>query len=124
MPALFIACGGCQTNAKTGEETMAEYRTVSGKQARELFKNGAAVIVDVRSKAEYDERHIKGAILLPLGEIETKVQSVLPDKNSAIILYCRSGRRSKSAANMLLTLGYKNVYDMGGIGNWPGEVGP
>ena len=100
---------------------MAEYRTVSGKQAQELFKNGTAVIVDVRSRAEYDERHVKGTILLPLGEIETRAQSALPDKNSVIILYCRSGRRSKSAANMLLTLGYKSVYDMGGIGNWPGE---
>jgi len=116
---LFASCGGAQTNANAGT-----YRAVSGKQAQKLFKNDGAIIVDVRSKAEYDERHVKGAVLMPHETVHSMAPAVLPDKNSTIIVYCRTGRRTKLAANSLFNLGYKNVYDMGAIGNWPGEFGP
>ncbi|MCL2689713.1 MAG: rhodanese-like domain-containing protein [Chitinispirillia bacterium] len=113
---LIAACGGGQANANANGE-------ISGKQAQKLLKKEGAIIVDVRSKAEYDERHVKGAFLIPHDIIQTAAPRMLPDKNSTVILYCRTGRRTKLAANALLNLGYKNVYDMGGIGKWKGEFG-
>jgi len=123
---LFTACGSGQSNAKTNNESTSAgtYRMISGSRAQKLFNDSGAVIVDVRSKAEYDERHVKGAILMPHDIVQTMAQAVLSDKNSTIIVYCRTGRRTKLAANSLFNLGYKNVYDMGGIGNWPGEFEP
>jgi len=123
---LFTACGSDKTNAKTNNESTSAgtYRMISGSRAQKLFNDSGAVIVDVRSKAEYDERHVKGAVLMPHDIVQTMAPRALSDKNSTIIVYCRTGRRTKLAANSLFSLGYKNVYDMGGIGNWPGEFEP
>lgn len=93
------------------------YTKISPSQGMEMIKNGGVVLVDVREKSEYDEGHIETAILLPLGNIEKDAPNVL-DKESVIIVYCRSGRRSAEAANKLVDLGFKNVYDMGGIIDW------
>lgn len=76
------------------------------------------IIVDVRTKSEYDEGHIKNAVLIPNETIGTEPPSKLPDKNAIILVYCRSGRRSRDAANKLVKMGYTNVYDFGGIINW------
>lgn len=80
------------------------------------------VILDVREQYEYDESHIPGAVLLPLGQVEEKAQEVLPDKDQLILVYCRSGRRSKQAAEVLVKLGYTNIKEFGGIIDWPYEV--
>ena len=80
------------------------------------------VILDVREQYEYDESHIPGAVLLPLGQVEEKAQEVLPDKDQLILVYCRSGRRSKIAADALVALGYTNIKEFGGIMDWPYEV--
>ena len=80
------------------------------------------VILDVREQYEYDESHIPGAVLLPLGQVEEKAQEVLPDKEQLILVYCRSGRRSKQAADALVKLGYTNIKEFGGIIDWPYEV--
>ena len=80
------------------------------------------VILDVREQEEFAEGHIKGAILLPYTEIESKAEAVLPDKDKLILVYCRSGRRSKIAAESLVSLGYTNVKEFGGIIDWPYEV--
>ena len=80
------------------------------------------VILDVREQYEYDESHIPGAVLLPLGQVEEKAQEVLPDKEQLILVYCRSGRRSKQAAEALVKLGYTNIKEFGGIIDWPYEV--
>ena len=80
------------------------------------------VILDVREQYEYDESHIPGAVLLPLGQVEEKAQEVLPDKEQLILVYCRSGRRSKQAAEALVQLGYTNIKEFGGIIDWPYEV--
>ena len=80
------------------------------------------VILDVREQYEYDESHIPGAVLLPLGQVEEKAQEVLPDKEQLILVYCRSGRRSKQAAEVLVKLGYTNIKEFGGIIDWPYEV--
>ena len=84
-----------------------------------MMNEKEVVIVDVRTKSEYNEGRIKGAILIPNETIGKEMPSDLPDKNATVLLYCRSGRRSREAANKLVELGYKNVYDFGGINDWP-----
>ena len=80
------------------------------------------IILDVRSREEYDQGHIPGAVLIPNTEIEAKAADLLPDKDQLILVYCRSGRRSKLAAQSLADLGYTNIREFGGILDWPYEV--
>ena len=80
------------------------------------------IILDVREQYEYDEGHILGAILIPYGEIADRAEKELPDKNQLILVYCRSGRRSKIAAEELVKLGYTNVKEFGGIIDWEYEI--
>ena len=80
------------------------------------------IILDTREQDEFDEGHIPGAILIPYTEIENKAEEMLPDKDKLILVYCRSGRRSKIAAESLAKLGYTNVKEFGGIIDWPYEV--
>ena len=80
------------------------------------------VILDVREQEEFDAGHIPGAILIPYGSIEEKAPSMLPDKDQLILVYCRSGRRSKIAAEALVALGYTNIKEFGGIIDWPYEI--
>ena len=82
------------------------------------------IILDVRTREEYDQGHIPGAILIPDNEIMTEAEEVLPDKEQLILVYCRSGRRSKLAAQALAELGYTNIKEFGGILDWPYEVEP
>ncbi len=95
------------------------YRTISPKGAKALLDNGKPlVLVDVRTAEEYAQKHIPSAILLPNEDISDSIPQQLPDLNSTIILYCRSGRRSKDAADKLIALGYTDVRDLGGINDW------
>ena len=80
------------------------------------------VILDVRTEGEYAEGHIPGATLLPLNDVASKAESVLTDKDQLILVYCRSGNRSKQAAKTLVSLGYTNVVDFGGISSWPYDI--
>ena len=80
------------------------------------------IILDVRTEEEFAEGHIAGAILIPDYEITEKAESVLMDKDQQILVYCRSGRRSKNAASQLVELGYSNVKEFGGIIDWPYEI--
>ena len=80
------------------------------------------IILDVRSREEYDQGHIPGAIVIAHDEIEEKAEQVLTDKDRLILVYCRSGRRSKVAAESLVELGYTNIKEFGGILDWPYEV--
>lgn len=102
-------------------EKNAEYRKITAKEAYEKMQFGGVTVVDVRTKAEYDEGHIPGAILLPNENIGSTVPEELPEKDAVILVYCRSGRRSRKATEKLLTIGYRNVYDFGGIIDWPYE---
>ena len=77
------------------------------------------IILDVRTQEEYDQGHIPGAILIPNTEIEAQAEGVLTDKDQLILVYCRSGRRSKLAAQILVELGYTNILEFGGIIDWP-----
>ena len=80
------------------------------------------VILDVRTQEEYDEKHIPEAILIPDYEIREKAEGILMDKSQLILVYCRSGRRSKLASEDLLELGYTNIKEFGGIIDWPYET--
>ena len=80
------------------------------------------VILDTRTREEYDQGHIPGAIVIPHEKIAEKAEEVLTDKDQLILVYCRSGRRSKIAAEALAELGYTNIREFGGINDWPYEV--
>lgn len=81
------------------------------------------IILDVREQEEYDSGHIPGAVLLPVGTIdETTAAEVIPKKDSTVLVYCRSGNRSKTASSALAELGYTNIYEFGGINTWPYET--
>ena len=80
------------------------------------------ILLDVRTEQEYQEKHIPGAILIPVQEIENRATSELPDKNVVIFVYCRSGARSANAAKILVGKGYTHIYDIGGIIDWPYET--
>ena len=97
------------------------YCKITPEEAEEMM-SGAVVILDVRTQDEFDEGHIENAVLLPYDEIAEKAESVLTDKKQIILIYCRAGRRSEIAARELIELGYKRVYDFGGIIDWPGEI--
>ena len=101
----------------------ATYRQVSMEEAMELMETEENyIILDVRRQEEYDEKHSTGAILVPNETIGTKDIPELPDKDQMILVYCRSGNRSKQAAEKLVALGYTNIIEFGGINDWPGEV--
>lgn len=95
------------------------YEQISQKQAKELMDSGQdLIILDVRTAEEYAEGHIKNAILIPDYEIESKAETILKEKEQLILVYCRSGRRSKIASEKLVELGYRNVKEFGGIIDW------
>lgn len=95
------------------------YISVSGDEAKKMMDSmDDYIILDVRSLEEYDDFHIENAILIPDYEIEVKAPSILLDKNKAIFVYCRSGRRSKTASKQLAKMGYTNVIEFGGVINW------
>lgn len=107
--------------AEKGEK--ATYEQITPQEAKEIMDSGEEhIILDTREQDEFDEGHIKGAILIPYTEIENKAEEMLPDKDAQILVYCRSGRRSKIASESLAKLGYTNVKEFGGIIDWPYEV--
>ena len=107
--------------AEKGEKTM--YQQITTEEAKKIMDSGKEhIILDTREQDEFDEGHIPGAILIPYTEIENKAEEMLPDKDKLILVYCRSGRRSKIASESLAKLGYTDVKEFGGIIDWPYEV--
>ena len=99
------------------------YEQITPEEAKKIMDSGEEyIILDTREQDEFDEGHIPGAILIPYTEIENKAEKVLPDKDAQILVYCRSGRRSKIAAESLAKLGYTNVKEFGGIIDWPYDL--
>lgn len=127
---LLASCMGGFTGEHRAEgldvATMmtAQYRKISPQLAQEMIVATQPVtVVDVRTQAEYEQGHIPGAILVPNETISTTQKpDALPDLDATILVYCRSGNRSAQAARKLVTLGYVNVYDFGGIIDWPYDV--
>ena len=117
MFALPFGCVGCS------EGGSATYEQISGAEAKALMDSESGyIIIDARTQEEYDQGHIPGAILIPEYEIADRAEKELPDKNQLILVYCRSGRRSKIAAEELVKLGYTNIKEFGGIIDWEYEI--
>lgn len=115
---LLTACGQDKEN-----DQGAVYVNITAEEAKEIMDTEEGyVILDVREQDEYDAGHISGAILIPYTQIEAKANEMLLDKDQLILVYCRSGRRSKLAAEILVELGYTNIKEFGGIIDWPYEV--
>jgi len=114
---FFTAC----TRGNTEEPN--NWQTITAQEAYRMMNElENYILLDVRTLAEFTEIRIDGAILIPDFEIRQRAEAELPDKNAVILIYCRSGRRSASSAAALAELGYKNVYDFGGILYWPYET--
>ena len=99
------------------------YEQITAENAKKIMDSGEEhIILDTREQNEFDEGHIPGAILIPYAEIEKKAETVIPEKDKLILVYCRSGRRSKIAAESLVKLGYTNVKEFGGIIDWQYDI--
>ena len=115
--ALPLGCVGCSDGGS------ATYDQISGAEAKALMDSESGyIIIDARTHEEYDQGHIPGAILIPEYEIADRAEKEFPDKDQLILVYCRSGRRSKIAAEELVKLGYTNVKEFGGIIGWKYEI--
>lgn len=108
---------------ETIQTSVAEYRRISAEDAKARIDSGdEIIIVDVRTEAEFDAGHLPNAILIPNETIGKSMPELLPDLDAEILIYCRSGNRSAQAAKKLVAIGYTNVYDFGGIIDWPYEI--
>ena len=119
--AVFLLTGCNTMQAEKANEMT--YTQIDQETAKEMMeKDDGHVIVDVRRQDEYDEGHIPGAILIPNESIGTTQLEELPDLGQIILVYCRSGNRSKQASEKLAAIGYTNIYEFGGINTWTGEI--
>ena len=115
---MLTACGQDKENGQG-----AVYVNITAEEAKQIMDTEEGyIILDARTQEEYDQGHIPGAIVISHEEIAEKAEKVLTDKNQMILVYCRSGRRSKIAAEALVELGYTNIKEFGGIIDWPYEV--
>lgn len=130
---LFTGCGifndTINSDSKNSQEPLFSlesnledaYHKITAEEAKEMIEKGNVTIVDVRTEEEYIESHIPKAILVSNESIDDNVIEVLPDKDEVLLIYCRTGVRSKQASEKLVELGYTKVYDFGGIVDWPYE---
>ena len=115
---ILTACG---QNKENGQGAV--YVNITAEEAKQIMDSEEGyIILDVRTQEEYDQGHIPGAIVISHEKIAEKAEEVLTDKDQLILVYCRSGRRSKIAAETLVELGYTNIKEFGGIIDWPYEV--
>ena len=125
---MLMLVTGCTSNEVTDSSAIASdtekigYTQISQEDALKMMESGDCVIVDVRRQDEYDSGHIPGAILIPNETIENERPAELPDLDRTILIYCRSGNRSKQASQKLADMGYTNIYEFGGINTWTGEI--
>ena len=125
LAAGLMISAGCDSNGQTmnGNDMDKTYTQIDQETAKEMMaRDDGHVVVDVRRQDEYDAGHIPGAILIPNESIGTERPEELPDLNQIILIYCRSGNRSKQAAQKLFDMGYTQLYEFGGINTWTGEI--
>ena len=129
ISVLGISCGKTGSEKQTMKMTKevkevkkAEYKKITSDEAKKMMESEKTIVVDVRSLEEYNEGHIPNAVSIPLETIENEAEAKLKNKDDLILVYCRSGRRSREAALKLIEKGYTNVIDFGGIKDWNGEV--
>lgn len=115
MLLVLTGCGG--------KEMKNTYQQISQEEAKKMMDTQEVIVLDVREKDEFDAGHIPGAVLLPVGTVSGETAAaVIPELNSVVLVYCRSGNRSRTASSALAGLGYTNIYEFGGIHTWPYEV--
>lgn len=113
----MIVSGSCSNAPETSDSS---YKKISAEDAKNrMDEDKDVIVVDVRTLDEYKEGHIEGSILIPNETITDTPPELLPDLDAEVLIYCRSGNRSQQAAEKLMDLGYTNVYDFGGIIDWP-----
>ena len=118
ISAMLLVLTGC--GGMTVENT---YQKITQEKAKEMMDTQEVIVLDVREQDEFDAGHITSAVLLSVGTITKDTASaVIPELDSVVLVYCRSGNRSKTASKTLVDLGYTNVYEFGGINTWPYEV--
>ena len=119
LSALLLTA--CIQETEPNKETV--YMNITAQEAKQIMDTQEGyIILDVREQDEFDQGHIPGAILIPYTRIELDAEDLLPDLDQLILVYCRSGRRSKIAAEALVELGYTNIKEFGGILDWPYEI--
>ena len=122
---LFVACSKTKVEEEktTMETRLISYKNISPKDAKaRLEAEKGIILLDVRTPEEYAEKHIPDSLLIPIDTIEKEAPAKLADKNAIIFVYCRSGRRSVTASEALVKMGYTNIYNLGGIIDWPYET--
>ena len=122
---LVLCLTGCNAGISKESATtvMTGYKQISQDEAKEMMaRDDGHIIVDVRRQDEYDAGHIPGAILIPNESFDQTSPNELPDLDQIILVYCRSGRRSKEASEKLAKMGYTKIYEFGGIITWNGET--
>ena len=119
---LIVSLTGC--GSREEDANTASYQQITAEEAKSMMEEQPdAVVLDVREQDEYDAGHIPGAVLLPVGTINKKTAaSAIPEKDTVVLVYCRSGNRSKTDSQALADLGYTQIYEFGGIKDWPYEV--
>jgi len=125
--AIVFTISGCGNISQTDVESFIaktdDYEKISQEDAKKaLDSNSPPILLDVRFESEYEEAHIPGAILIPVSALMERAESELPDKDALILIYCESGYRSKTAAEMLIDMGYTYVKDIGGLDMWDYET--
>ena len=116
------ATSALSSAASTEQQPQSSYHKITADEAKAMMDEGGVTVVDVRRADEYEAAHIPGAILLSNETIADTAPDALTDKDAALLVYCRTGVRSKQASDTLVSLGYTQVYDMGGIVDWPYET--
>jgi rhodanese-related sulfurtransferase len=112
-----------QVTAVSIHEKKSEYQKITAIKEKEIIDNQKdSIIVDVRTQSEYESGYIENAQLIPSAEIKNLAPELIPDKEATILVYCKSGNRSQQASEALIERGYKNVFDLGGISDWPYEI--
>lgn len=118
--ALFLAgCSPASGEKKADSSDGTVYHKITAKEGKKMMDDGEVTIVDVRTPEEFEAEHIPDAVNVPNETIGSEIPEVLPDKDAVLIVYCRTGVRSKESSDKLAELGYQNIYDIGGIVDWP-----
>ncbi len=115
---LLLCLTGCGGTAMNNG-----YKQITQKEAKNMMDTQSVLVLDVREQHEYDAGYIPGAVLLPVGTITAEsAAAVIPAKDTVVLVYCRSGNRSKKASAKLAELGYTHIYEFGGINTWPYSI--
>lgn len=116
----IFSFGNKESRDITSNDIVAQYNKIDAETAKNIFDSQNDItIVDVRTEGEFESSHIEGAINIPLNILEEEILKKYPNKGEKLYLYCRSGNRSSQGAKLLVEQGYYNIYDFGGIIDWP-----